>query len=870
MNLADAYAPDADSLLAALGSSREGLSAARAAAIRATSGFNELAVRKRRSLLAKVLETVAEPMVLMLLAATVFSLAIGDWIEGLAILGVVAINTVVSLLQDAKAERAIEELGKMLAPTVRVLRDGQPEVVATRFLVPGDVVLLESGDVVPADARLLDAAQLLVDEAHLTGESEPVRKALDPQPEPRLKPFEIRNLLFTGSRVLDGTGKAVVVNVGAATELGKIAASLEGEDSEKTPLQVRLARETRFLVFLAFASAALVLLIFALKNASGWDVASVETAVLLAITIVVAVFPEGLPASITIALSLAVERLAKQSTIVKKLSSVETLGNVDFICTDKTGTITTHSMTAKEFYLERAFHTSADLFKLLAEGREDLVRDVFLIAVKCATATLDSGDPTETALLKAAVLTGFKPGAFDAGTEVVASVPFSSDLRFSAALVTGGEGRRRLLVMGAPERLVALCPDLGQEGATEVLRDLGTRQERGFRVIAFAHARVDVAFALVADALPALDWLGAAVIYDPPKDEVKQVVAEAHAAGIAVVMITGDAKKTGFAIAEAVGIASDPAQSVEGKELEALTAEELRRRVVDYRVYGRVGPVDKLRIVEKLREGGHVVAMTGDGVNDAPALKKADVGIAMGRAGTQVSQQAADIILTDDNFSTIVAAVREGRTVFNNLQRLVRYLITNNLGKVVTTLLTPLFAPGASLNALMLLWSNVVMETAPGVGLSIDPGGPEVMRRRPPRRDDPILTARDRWTMLFDGAVFGLAITAAYWFVWRDGVNSPAAAQTAAFIVTLLSPQLSVFVMREGRLLDKFTAPNKLLKGFTLVMVALIPVLVFAPFCNRVFGTEPLTDPVTWVVILGLSAVSPLVRLLWGLRAAKG
>jgi len=866
MTLHDAYSPDAPTLLGTLGSCPEGLSPSQAEAIRRTAGYNELQARKKKGLLAKILESFAEPMVLILFAATLFSFFIGDWIEGFAILGVVAINTVVGLLQDAKAEKALDELRKMLSPTVRVLRQGHSEVIATRFLVPGDVIVFEAGDIVPADARILEASNLLVDEAHLTGESEPVRKAMAPQAENNLKPYEIKNLLFTGSRVLDGSGRAVVVTIGANTEMGKIADSLQEEDNEKTPLQVRLAKETKFLVALAFASALIVLAIFAAKNAGSWDTKALEAAVLLAITILVAVFPEGLPASITIALSLAVERLAKQSTIVKKLSSVETLGNVDFICTDKTGTITTHSMTAKEFYLESKFHSGADLFKFQAEGREHLVADLFLISVKCSTATLESGDPTETALLKAALLTGYKPGEFDAETTVLASVPFSSDLMYSAALVSVPGGGRRVLVKGAPEKVVALCPALGRDHGASIVHDLGTRQEKGFRLIGFARAEVGDDYELIPGTLPALDWLGAVVIYDPPKDEVKQVVAEAHAAGIAVVMITGDAKKTGFAIAEAVGIAQAPSQAIEGREMEALSALEFQKTVADYRVYSRVAPLDKLKIVEALREGGHVVAMTGDGVNDAPALKKSHVGIAMGRAGTQVSQQAADIILTDDNFTTIVSAVKEGRTVFGNLQRLVRYLITNNIGKVITTILTPLFAPGASLNALMLLWSNVVMETAPGVGLSTDPAGPGVMKKKPPRRDDPILTTRDRWTMLFDGVVFGLAITAAYWYVWQTGAHSVAAAQTAAFVVTLLSPQLSVFVLREGRLWEKFTAPNKLLKGFTLFMVAMIPVLVFVPFCNQVFQTVPLTDPVTWAVILGLSVASPLVRLLWGLR----
>lgn len=866
MTLHDAASPSAETLLQSLGSGPGGLSDAQVTEVRKTCGYNELQEARRPSLFSKVLASFAEPMVLILFAATLFSFFIGDWIEGLAILGVVAINTVVGLMQDAKAEKALEELKKMLAPTVRVVRDGRPEVIATRFLVPGDVILFEAGDIVPADARILEAANLLVDEAHLTGESEPVRKGTAPQSEPDLKPYEIKNLLFTGSRILDGSGRAVVTTIGAHTEMGRIADSLQEQDDEKTPLQVRLAKETRFLVLLAFASAALVLAIFTFKNLSGWDARMVENAVLLAITILVAVFPEGLPASITIALSLAVERLAKQSTIVKKLSSVETLGNVDFICTDKTGTITTHSMTAKEFYLGQRFHTAADLYTMIAEGREAEVADLFLISIKCSTATLDSGDPTETALLKAALLTGYKPGEFDTPYRTVTAVPFSSDLMYSATLVEGPHGTRRLLVKGAPEKVAALCPGLGGERAN-VLKDLGTRQEKGFRLIGFAQASMASGYELVPGDLPALDWLGAVVIYDPPKDEVKQVVAEAHGAGIAVVMITGDAKKTGYAIAEAVGIAQQPTQAIEGKEMEALSPQVFRRTVADYRVYSRVAPLDKLKIVEALRDEGHVVAMTGDGVNDAPALKKSHVGIAMGRAGTQVSQQAADIILTDDNFATIVSAVKEGRTVFGNLQRLVRYLITNNLGKVVTTILTPLFAPGASLNALMLLWSNVVMETAPGVGLSTDPAGPEVMKKKPPRREDPILTTKDRWTMLFDGIVFGLAITGAYWYVWQNGLHSTEAAQTAAFVVTLLSPQLSVFVMREGRLWDKFTAPNKLLKGFSLAMVAMVPVLVFVPFCNEVFDTVPITDPMTWVVAVALSTVSPAVRLVWGLRS---
>lgn len=877
--------------LGMLESRPEGLFVAEAENRLKTVGPNELAQTKPKSLWAKLRDSLVEPMVLILLGAAVFSFVIGDWLEAVAILGVVLINTVIGLVQDAKAEKALSELKKMLSPTARVKRAGRVEVLAVKFLVPGDIILLEAGDIVPADARVVQAQNLLVDEAHLTGESQPVLKQDKALPQGVQRPYEALNCLFTGSRILDGLGQAVVYATGARTEMGSIATGLQSAEEEKTPLQQKLGRETKFLVSLALLSALAVLLVVVFKNwgllfgASGFSLKIAEEAILLAVTIMVAVFPEGLPASITIALSLAVERLAKQAVIVKKLSSVETLGNVDFICTDKTGTITTHRMTAREFYLGGKFYGSADLFKLLSEGHQEILGQLFLAAARCSSASLEEkdgvivrelGDPTELAILKAGLLSGFKPGEFDAGLDRVDHLPFSSDRMFSAALVAAGDGSKTILVQGAPEKVLHLCQSwndleddrpLTSSLKEQFLRDLGTRQEKGFRLIALAQASLPADSTTIdPDRLPGLTWLGTCIIYDPPKDEVKQVIAEARSAHIAVVMITGDAKKTGYSIAESVGIADRPDQAVEGVELEALSPEAFKAKVEDVRVYSRVVPMDKLRVVEQLRANGHVTAMTGDGVNDAPALKKAHVGIAMGKAGTQVSQEAADIILTDDNFSTIVTAVKEGRTVYSNLKKVVRFLITNNLGKVLATLLTPLFGPGAALNALMLLWSNVVMETAPGVGLSTDRPSPDIMKKRPARQEDPILTRGDRWTMLFDGLVFGLMITAGYFLIlhWNQGLaNAAALAQTGAFIITLLGPQLSVFVMRDGRTWQKFAAPNPLLKGFTVFMLFMIPVLVFAPFCQEIFGTVALTDPLQWLVLIGLAAVSPVLRLVF-------
>lgn len=887
MILESLYTAPAEAVLEQLSSRRCGLTNEEAQGVRLSSGYNEIPGQKKVSLTTKVLNTLYEPMVLILLAAALFALLIGDWVEALAILGVVVINTGVSLVQDSKARKSLDELQKMLAPTVRVLRNGTIEILSTRFLVPGDIILFEAGDVIPADARVLDSKNLQVDESHLTGESEPVKKNAKTQSGKRLQPRELKNLVFSGSKVLDGNGLAVVYAIGTRTALGQLAQPPEPTEESYTGLRIQLARETKLLVFMAFLSAALVLIIFLFKNLNTWDAKIIENAILLAVTIMVAVFPEGLPASVTIALSLAVERLARKAVIVKRLSSVETLGSIDTICTDKTGTLTAHHMSVQEFYLDLKFQSKADLFKLSAERSALALRDLFLITSRNSTAVIEekngtvlteSGDPTEVALLKAALFSGFKPGEFDAQVTSLDTIPFSSERMFSASLVQEPSGRRLLLVQGAPGKTLALSQtcrtgtdavDLDLGLRRQIKRDLDSRAAAGYRIIGFALAEVGSDYRKIGlDTLPVLTWLGAAVLHDPPKDEVRQAVEEARAAGISVVMLTGDSKKTGYAMAESVGIASSPRQAADGRDLDQMSPQEFRLLVESTRVYSRVMPLDKLRIVKTLRHNGHVVAMTGDGVNDAPALRNAHVGIAMGRSGTRISQDAADIILTDDNVSTIVTAVHEGRTVFANLKKLVQFLVTNNIGKVITTILTPLFVPGASLNAIMLLWSNVFMETAPGISLSVDASNGSVMNQPPPQRNAPIFGLKERLNMLFDGVVFGLVITAGYLITWHwaltQGLSADTAArlaQTAAFAVTLLSPQLYVFMLRDGLFLKKFTAPNRWLKVFSLLMILMVPVVVFVPFCQQIFHTQAITSLKLWAVILGLSVFTSVLRL---------
>ncbi|MCJ7571206.1 MAG: HAD-IC family P-type ATPase [Candidatus Thermoplasmatota archaeon] len=425
-----------------------------------TYGLNEIAEEKKKTLVRKIGEALVEPMTLILIIASLLSLfIIKDLLEAIAIIGVVIVNTVISLIQEGKAEKATDELKKILSPQSKVIRNGDVDIIAAKFLVPGDIIVFESGDIIPTDARVIEATNMLVDEAHLTGESEAIQKTDKTILEKALKLYEMKNIVFTGSRVLNGFGKAMVIKTGKSTEMGKIAKNIQETEDEKTPLQKKMDREVRALVVLAIIS---LILVLSMGIVRGDDIGF---SVLLAISILVAVFPEGLPASMTIALSLAMERLAKISVIIKKLSSVETLGNVDYICTDKTGTITKHDMTVKEFFIGNRFHVMADLFKMAAEGKSLVLHDIFLTSNKCSTAQVveedgnivkELGDPTEIALIKASILNGFKPDQFNSH-KMIDNVPFSSELMFSAILTEDPKGEKEIYIKGAPEKIISFC-----------------------------------------------------------------------------------------------------------------------------------------------------------------------------------------------------------------------------------------------------------------------------------------------------------------------------------------------------------------------------------------------------------------------------
>jgi len=867
------YSIDTKEAFPILSSSDEGLSEESAKNYLKKYGPNEISKGKKKSFIQKLIENLLEPMSIVLAGASIFAFIIKDWIEGFAIMGVVFINTIISLIQNNKAERAVEELKKILAPQSKVLRDGNLEVIASRFIVPGDIILLEAGDIVPADCRLIEGKHLLVDESHLTGESKPIEKKSGAIKEKGLRLHEMKNILFAGSKILDGTGKALVIKTGNNTEMGKIAHSIQESEEEKTPLQKRLSREIRFLVGLAFFSGILILLVSFLRHLK------FEEAILIAISIMVAVFPEGLPASITISLSLAVERMARKSVIIKKLSSVETLGNVDYICTDKTGTITQHNMTVKEYYINGHYLINTEILKMIAEGKSDLLQDIFLTSIKCSSAQVverdgniikEVGDPTEISLIKSAILMGFKPHQFKT-LQIIDSIPFSSDLMYSASLIEDISGHKSIYIKGAPDKILSLCNYYYVDGKTarfekaqlqKIYNDISRYSEKGFRIIGFAKKKAFDTDSKLTNVATGFTFLGCAVIYDPPKDEVKNVIKTAKEANINVVMITGDSKKTGLSIAESVGIASSKDEAIDGKELESLKKSEFSRLVEHLRVYSRVSPIDKLKIVDKLKSKGHIVAMTGDGVNDAPALKKADVGIAMGKAGTQVSQEAADIILTDDNFATILAGIREGRTIFQNIKKLIKYLITNNIGKVFTVLVAPILGYPPTLLPIQILWSNIVMESLPSIAITTDPADDGIMKKKPSKLSEALISLRDRFHIILDGLLFGMCITIGYIISYKISGGDKAISQTVSFTITLLSPQLYVFILRDGSLLKKFLRPNLLLKLTALLTFFMTICIIYLQPLNIIFNTKPILDVKYWYIIALASIIPSINRLI--------
>ena len=834
-----------------------GLGQADAASRLAGIGPNTIAEAVRRTPFGILYRQFTDFMIVVLLAAAVIAGFIAELQDTIAILVIVVLNAVIGAVQEYRAERAVAALRMLATPTAQVVRDGTPLTCPATELVPGDRVLLEAGNVVPADLRLLEAVELQTDESALTGESQAVEKSVAPLMEAELPLGDRINMAYKGTQVTRGRGAGVVVATGMTTELGRIAALLHGERTTRTPLQQRLARFGRHL---SLAVLAICAVIFAVGLLQGQPVLLM---LLTAISLAVAAIPEALPAVVTVSLALGARRLSRRNALVRRLPAVETLGSVTWICTDKTGTLTQNRMT-----LETLFAAGRRLPAASLRGRDDPLGRRLGQALALSNdvgigeaSDEPLGDPTEVALYAAARAAGFDK------TSLARDMPREAELPFDAVrkrmTTVHREGDHYVaFVKGAPESVLPLCnhvlDDSGPQTLTEpqtLADEAQALADEGYRVLAVA-CRELPALPAAPDAATLeaeLTLLGLVALIDPPREEAPAAVSDCRSAGITPVMITGDHPGTARAIAVRLGIAAADDQVLTGQELRQLSDKAFAAQVRDVRVYARVTPEQKIRIVSALQAQGEFVAMTGDGVNDAPALKRAGIGIAMGRAGTDVAREAADMVLLDDNFATIVAAVREGRRIFDNIRKFIKYTMTSNSGEIWTLLLAPFLGLPVPLLPIHILWINLVTDGLPGLALSVEPAERKLMRR-PPRPPEESIFAHGMWQhMVWVGLLIGALSLIGQSWAYRSGSGNW---QTVVFTVLTFAQLVHVLVIRSERdslfSIGLFSNPPLLLA--VAATVALQLAVIYVPALNTVFKTQPLS-PVELGVCVGLAAL---------------
>jgi len=856
------YQLDSKEVLEKLESSDKGLTPEEAHRRLERYGLNALIEKKRKSLWMMFLDQFKDFMILVLIAAAVVAGLIGDPVDTIAIVVIVLLNAVLGFVQEYRAEKAMAALKKLASSSATVIRGGQTESINAELLVPGDMVILEAGNMVPADIRLMETVQLRIDEAALTGESVPVEKETTALRETDLSIGDRKNMAYKGTLVTYGRGRGLVVATGMGTELGRIAALLQDQDEGRTPLQKRM---TAFGQKLTYAVLAICVIVFVAGLLRG------EPALLIlltALSLAVAAIPEALPAVITISLALGAKKLVKQQALIRKLPAVETLGSVTYICSDKTGTLTLNRMTVEKVYVDGQLLPTKELpasgkeeaAEVSLSGRKPSVLLLKALAL-CNDVRLDAsggviGDPTETALFDLAREKGYLREKLDEKHPRLAEIPFDSDRKLMTTFHPWENGRVISFTKGAIEEIVGRSEKaLVHQGREEIDRPkvLKTAEQiasGGLRTLGFAMR--------IWESLPepltseqaetGLVFMGIVGMMDPPRPEAAESVAMCRSAGIRPVMITGDHPLTAEVIARRVGILRGEGEAtMTGRELAQLSLEEFEDQVEKIRVYARVAPEQKLKIVKALQDKGHFVAMTGDGVNDAPALKRADIGVAMGITGTDVSKEASHMILLDDNFATIVKAVREGRRIFDNIRKFIKYTMTSNSGEIFTIFLAPFLGLPIPLLPIHILWINLVTDGVPGLALAAEPGEKDIMGR-PPRHPKESIFAKGLsvhiiWVGLLMGTV---SILTQALFINNTGTHW----QTMVFTVLCLSQMGHVLAIRSEQESFFKQKTNKPLLGAVLLTFVLQMATIYVPFLNPIFKTEPLTAGELVITIL--------------------
>ncbi|HLU21958.1 MAG TPA: cation-translocating P-type ATPase [Bacillaceae bacterium] len=842
-------------------------------------GWNELSEGEKQSAILLFFSQFKDFMVLVLLGATLISGLLGEYIDAIAIMAIVLINGILGFIQERKAEKSLDALKNLSAPQVNVLRNGTWIKINSREVVPGDVIKFSSGDRLGADIRLIQVNNLEIEESALTGESIPAVKNTNIIHEKSPNLGDMNNMGFMGTMVTRGNGVGIVTGIGMSTAMGKIADMIQSATAMITPLQRRLQQLGKILITVALL---LTLLVVVVGIIHGHDA---YTMFLAGVSLAVAAIPEGLPAIVTVALSLGVQRMIKKNAIVRKLPAVETLGCASVICSDKTGTMTQNKMTVthlwsggKTWFVKAEEDPDGKLFfdrELPVDPNEEKsVQQLLTFGVLCNHTELvfkgDSysidGDPTEGALLFAALKAGIQRNTLLEQFEIEKEYPFDSTRKMMSVIVKDANGKRFAITKGAPDVLVEKCESILWDGKQRLMnKDLNTSVMHAVNDLA-AQALRTIAIAMKpihsgvlpekeSDVEKDLTFIGLQGMIDPPRPEVKAAVEECKIAGIKTVMITGDHKATACAIAEQLGILDNREQVMDGQRLNELTVEELENEVENISVFARVTPEHKLKIVKALQNRGHVVAMTGDGINDAPAIKTADIGIAMGITGTDVAKEASSLVLLDDNFATIKAAIKEGRNIYENIRKFIRYLLASNVGEILVMLFAMLLSLPLPLVPIQILWVNLVTDGLPAMALGLDQPEENVMRRKPRHIKEGVFARGLGWKIVSRGFLIGISTLIAFMVVYYKDPNNLEYAQTIAFATLVLAQLIHVFDCRsEISVFSRNPFGNKYLVWAVISSAALMVAVIYVPFLQPIFHTLPiaLND---WLLIVGMSAL---------------
>jgi Ca2+-transporting ATPase len=873
-----------------------GLSSGSAQSKLETFGPNELKEQEGKSFLQKLIAQFSDFLILILIAAALISVFVGEAKDAIVIMSIVIINALLGLYQEGKAEKALEALKKMASPTAKVLRDGNPQEISSSQLVPGDLVILETGDIIPAALRLVESSNLKVEEASLTGESVPVEKRAQETYSEEVSLGDRHNMAYMSTIITYGRGRGIVVETAEGTEIGKIAAMIQTFEEEPTPLQRKLNQLGKVL---GMTTIAVCVAVFGIGLLQGREILEMF---MVSISLAVAAIPEGLPAIVTIVLAIGMNKMVERNAIVKKLLAVETLGATSVICTDKTGTLTQNEMTVvkvladnKLIEVEGTGYEPVGDFKL--EGSTITTKEssglklLLTIAALANDAKLDNssgmyriiGDPTEGALITLAGKAGIDSAELNHMYKRIEEIPFDSERKMMTTFhdMPNDEGVSSF-TKGAPDIIIDRCNRIILDGKvseftpelkSEVLRVNSELSRAALRVLAFAFKEYP---SLPTDPSPDenesdMIFVGLTGMIDPPRPEARDAIALCKKAGVNAIMITGDYKETAFAIAKDLGMADTEDQAIMGEKIDGMSDEELKEVVKNTKVFARVSPEHKVRIVSALRANGDIAAMTGDGVNDALAIKKADIGVSMGITGTDVAKNTADMILTDDNFASIVAAVEEGRIIFSNIKKFVYFLLSCNIGEILLVFTSILMNLPVPLLPIQLLWLNLVTDSFPALALGVEKGEPDIMNQPPRNPDEAILDRRMLVGVTFQAIAVAAASLSAYLLALRMyGLENIEEARTITFATLIVAELLRAYSSRS----QKFTLvkigifSNKSMVYATLGAFLLLLAVIYIPFMNGIFYTFPLSF-VDWEIVLSFAFIPLVVGELTKVVMAK-